>query len=144
MSKCNTETMHTYLKQAGFAGETYTFPIYGIMKNTSFWASRYNNQNCCYVALSDYKRLLLVEFTMLTGTPVRMGALGFDDIVSADVKQTIFGQYKFTLVFDINGKKQKFVFRAAKKVYGTDFTEQEQNVTALAEYFEKYGHNLKY
>lgn len=144
MSKWNVSTMHAYLKKAGFEGETYTCPIYGIMKNTSFWASRYNNQNCCYVALSDYKRLLFVEFTMLTGPPVRMGALGFDDIVSAKVKKNIFGQYKFTLVFNINGKNQKFIFQAAKKVYGTDFTEQEQNLMGLVEYFEKFGHNLEY
>lgn len=144
MNKWNTATMHACLKKAGFEGETYTCAIYGIMKNTSFWASGYNNQNCCYAALSDYKRLLFVEFTMLTGTPVRMGALGFDDIISAKVKKNIFGQYKFDLVFNINGKKQRFIFQAAKKVYGTDFNEQEPNLMGLVEYFEKMGHNLEY
>ena len=144
MSKWNAETMHEYLKKAGFEGETYTCPIYGIVKNNSFWATQYNNQNCCYIALSDYKRLLFVEFTMLTGTPLRMGALGFDDIVSAKVKKNIFGQYKFTFVFNINGKKQKFIIHAAKKVYGTDLYEQEQNLMELVQFFEKIGHNLEY
>ncbi len=136
--------MHEYLQKAGFRGETYKYPVYGIMKNISFWASRYNQQNCCYIALSDYKRLLFVEFTMLTGTPVRMGALGFDDILSANVRKNLFGQYVFKLEFLINGKKQKFTFQVAKKVYGTDFDNQEQNLMGLVEYFEKYGHNLKY
>ena len=144
MSKWNTATMHEYLKKAGFEGETYTCPIYGVIKNTSFFATRYNNQNCCYVALSDYRRLLLVEFTMLTGAPIRMGALGFDDLVSAKVKKNIFGQYKFTLVFSVNGKKQKFIFQAAKKVYGTDLNNQEKNLMGLVEFFEKIGHNLEY
>ncbi len=144
MSKWNTATMHAYLQKTCVQGETYKYPIYGIMKNTSFWASRYNNQNCCYVALSDYRRLLFAEFTMLTGTPVRMGALGFDDLVSAKVKKNIVGQYVFKLEFIINGKKQKFTFQAAKKVYGTDLNEQEQNLMGLVEYFEKYGHNLRY
>ena len=144
MGKWNTAAMHEYLRQAGVTGETYKYPVYGIMKNTSFWASRYNQQNCCYIALSDYKRLLFVEFTMLTGTPVRMGALGFDDILSANVRKNLFGQYVFKLEFLINGKKQKFTFQVAKKVYGTDFDNQEQNLMGLVEYFEKYGHNLKY
>ncbi len=136
--------MHEYLRKAGVQGETYKFPIYCIIKNTSFWASLYDSQRCCYLALSDYRRLLFVEFTMLTGSPVQMGALGFDDILSANVKKTIFGQYKLVFVFSINGKKQKFTFQAAKKVYGTDLNEQEQNLMGLVEYFEKYGHNLRY
>jgi len=144
MSKWNTETMHASLKKAGFEGETYTCPIYGIVKNNSFFASRYNNQNCCYVAISDYKRLLFVEFAMLTGAPIRMGALGFDDLISAKVAKNIIGQYKFTFVFNINGKKQKFIIRAAKKVYGTDLDEQEQNLMGFVQFFENLGHKLEY
>lgn len=136
--------MHDYLKRAGFEGETYTCPIYGIIKNTSFWASRYNSRNCCYIALSDYKRLLFAEFTMLTGALIRMGALGFDDLISAKVKKTIIGQYKFTLVFNVNGKKTKFIIQAAKKVYGTDLDRQERNLMGLVEVFSKLGHNLEY
>ncbi|MBQ8904533.1 MAG: hypothetical protein IJY73_09680 [Oscillospiraceae bacterium] len=144
MSKWNTATMHQYLKQACVQGETYKYPIYCMIKNTDFWVSRYDSQRSCYLALSDYRRLLFVEFTMLTGTPVRMGALGFDDLVSAKVKKNIVGQYVFKLEFIINGKKQKFTFQAAKKVYGTDLDEQEQNLMGLVECFEKYGHNLRY
>lgn len=136
--------MHAYLQKAGMQGETYKYPIYGIMKNTSFFANAYNMQRGCFLALSDYRRLLFVECDTLTCTPIRMGALGFDDLVFAKVKKNLFGQYVFELEFIINGKKQKFVFQAAKKVYGTDFSEQEQNLMGLVEYFEKYGHNLKY
>ena len=144
MNKWNTATMHEYLQKAGVPGETYKYPIYCTIKNTSFFANAYNQHRGCFLALSDYRRLLFVECNALTSAPIRMGALGFDDIVSADVKKTIFGQYKFVLVFIINGKKQKFTFQAAKKVYTSDFTEQEQNLMGLVEEFEKRGHNLKY
>ena len=144
MNKWNTATMHEYLQKAGAPGEPYKYPVYCIIKNTSFFANAYNQQRGCFLALSDYRRLLFVECNTLTCAPIRMGALGFDDIVSANVKKTIFGQYKFVLEFIINGKKQKFTFQAAKKVYASDFTQQEQNLMGLVEYFEKYGHNLKY
>ena len=144
MNKWNTATMHTYLRNAGVQGEPYKYPVYCTIENKSFFSNAYNHYRGCFLALSDYRRLLFVECNTLTCEPIRMGALGFDDIISADVKKTIFGQYEFILEFLINGKKQKFTFQAAKKVYGTDLYEQEQNLMGLVEYFEKYGHNLRY
>lgn len=144
MSKWNTASMHAYLQKAGVQGEPYKYPVYCTIENTSFFANAYNKHRGCFIALSDYRRLLFVECNALTCEPIRMGALGFDDIISADVKKTIFGQYKIVLEFMIDGKKKKFTFRIAKKVYGTDFYEQEQNLIGLVEYFEKYGHNLRY
>ncbi len=76
--------------------------------------------------------------------PLRFGALGFDDLVSVKVKKNIVGQYIFKLEFIINGKKQKFTFQAAKKVYATDFNEQEQNLMGLVSELEKYSYNLSY
>ena len=143
MSKWNTATMHASLRQACVAGETYKYPVYAVMKDTSFFGSRYR-QKMGFVALSDYRRLLISEYYQLTGTPVRMGALGFDDLVSAKVNKNLFGQYTFNLVFIINGKKMNYQFSAAKKVYGTDLNEQEHNLMGLVEYFEKCGHNLRY
>ena len=87
MNKWNTATMHEYLQKAGVPGETYKYPIYCTIKNTSFFANAYNQHRGCFLALSDYRRLLFVECNALTSAPIRMGALGFDDIVSADVKR---------------------------------------------------------
>ncbi len=138
MYKWNKCTMHAYihacLKNEGFEGEDYSYPIYGVISDS----------NGFYAALTNRRRLLLAEIIILTGSPVQMYALELDNLLSVSVKKNIVGQYTFTLVFNIKGKKRKFILLANKKLYGSDFDEQEQNLMEYVDLFEKMNHKLKY
>ena len=72
-----------------------------------------------------------------------MGALVFEDLVSSKIKKASFGQYKIVLEFMVDGKKKKFTFRIAKKVYGTDFDEQEYNCEGIVSELKKICSNRK-
>lgn len=139
----NRTAMISLLDQVVFQGEKYQYPVYGVIKNTSFFATAYNQHRGCYLAISELRRLLFVECNALTGAPIRMGALMFEDLVSSKIKKASFGQYKIVLEFMVDGKKKKFTFRIAKKVYGTDFDEQEYNCEGIVSELKKICSNRK-
>ncbi len=144
MGVFNRTAMFALLDQVAFQGEKYQYPVYGIIKNTSFFATAYNQHRGCYLAISEFRRLLFVECNTFTGAPIKMGVLVFEDLVSSKIQKAAFGQYKIVLEFMVDGKKKKFIFRIAKKVYGADFYEQEQNLKGLIEYLEKSEHKSRY
>ena len=143
MGVFNRTAMISLLDQVVFQGEKYQYPVYGVIKNTSFFANAYNQHRGCYLAISEFRRLLFVECNALTGAPIRMGALVFEDLVSSKIKKASFGQYKIVLEFMVDGKKKKFTFRIAKKVYGTDFDEQEYNCEGIVSELKKICCNRK-
>ena len=143
MGVFNRTAMISLLDQVVFQGEKYQYPVYGVIKNTSFFATAYNQHRGCYLAISEFRRLLFVECNALTGAPIRMGALVFEDLVSSKIKKASFGQYKIGLEFMVDGKKKKFTFRIAKKVYGTDFDEQEYNCEGIVSELKKICCNRK-
>ncbi|MBO5377310.1 MAG: hypothetical protein J6A41_02875 [Ruminiclostridium sp.] len=143
MGVFNRTAMISLLDQVVFQGEKYQYPVYGVIKNTSFFATAYNQHRGCYLAISEFRRLLFVECNALTGAPIRMGALVFEDLVSSKIKKASFGQYKIVLEFMVDGKKKKFTFRIAKKVYGTDFDEQEYNCEGIVSELKKICSNRK-
>ena len=143
MGVFNRTAMISLLDQVVFQGEKYQYPVYGVIKNTSFFANAYNQHRGCYLAISESRRLLFVECNALTGAPIRMGALVFEDLVSSKIKKASFGQYKIVLEFMVDGKKKKYTFRIAKKVYGTDFDEQEYNCEGIVSELKKICSNRK-
>ena len=138
MYKWNKCTMHAYmhacLKKEGLEGEDYSYPIYGVI----------NDSNGFYAALTNRNRLLLAEFTILTGSPVQMYVLELDSLIFVKVKKNIINQYTFTLVFNIDGRKRKFILLVSKKLYGSDFNEQGKNLKEYVELFEKMKYKLEY
>ena len=129
--------MNDTLKRLCVSDERYNYPVYCVIKNTNFWQTKYDQWRPCYSALSDFRCLLLVECDMFTDEPIRTGRLGFDDLLSLKIRKGILGQYKLIMVMNIDGKKKKFIFRMFKKVYNSNFDEQEYNVTQLISELEK-------
>ena len=126
--------MHACLKKNGLRGEAFEHPIYGVV----------NDYFGCYVALTNQNRILLAEFTVLTGSPVNLYAFSLDSLISVKAKKNILGQYKFILTFNTGSKNQKLNLLVSKKLLGSDFTEQEQNLMKFVELFENLSHKLEY
>lgn len=141
MSNFNSAIMNDVLQKMCVPGEKYRYPVYGVIKNTAFFQTRYNQWLICYAALSDFRRLLFVECDMFSGAPTKFCALSFDDLVSVKIGRRFLGQRKIVMVLNVEGKKKKYTFRMYEKVYNSDFDDQEYNLTQLIAELEKLSPN---
>ena len=132
--KYNDEEMNAALGELLIGGERLETAIYGVFKETGFFASIANGSFviACYVGITDMGRFVYRKYGLITEGS---NAYNMEDIVRIKIKPVIFGQKVITIVFD-DGKEHTVRFQFAPKVAGSKLPNQEQNAEKMLEILE--------
>lgn len=133
----NNALMKTTLASYVKADEKLLYPIYAVFKSTSFWA-RANSMYPGFAAVTD--RNVFIYSAVGIGS----GRLELQNLKTVRVTKNIFGQSSFELTFNENGKNQKFIFNAAKKIYMSDLDKQGENLAFLTDELKNWNTGRRY
>lgn len=110
-------------------------PIYARVKRTKFFTAASTQYEEGFIASTTGYNLFIVQFDIFNKPQVSNYPLMC--LKKAKVTTFIAGTNFIKLIFEIEGKKKKVEFSAAKKVYNTDLYEQKENLEGLIQLF--YG-----
>lgn len=137
----NIDTAESAFRDMLYPGESCSGIIYCVFKPTGFFAgTTFNRINPGYAAVTSEERLLTIQ-TSSTGYFLGKSSSAAYKIDSAEklkVRKNIFGQYVFDCVFPVNGKKVKVKFQAARKVLGSEYSMQEENLEEILSVLTRY------
>jgi len=130
--------MNSMLEPLLAQGEQNLCPVYGVFKQTGFWASN-SVMYPAYITCTNFNRLLACRY-YLTANDWSRESYILPSAQKLRVKKTLFGQYICEAEFIVNGKKERLKFQIAPKMVGNKFPDQQINtqmLISLLETFEK-------
>lgn len=137
----NMDAAESAFRDMLYPGESFSGIIYCVYKPTGFFAGTvFNRINPGFAAVTSERRLLTIQ-TSSTGYFLGSSTSAAYDIASAaklKVRKNIFGQYVFDCIFLSNGKQVKVKFQAARKVLGSEYSMQENNLDEIISILTKY------
>lgn len=137
----NMDTAESAFRNMLYPGESFTGIIYCVFKPTGFFAgTSFNRINPGFAAVTSDRRLLTIQ-TSSAGYFLGSSSTAAYDINSAvklKVRKNIFGQYVFDCIFPVNGKNLKVKFQAARKVLGSEYSMQEENLEEILSVVKRY------
>lgn len=132
--KYSAEDMRDELSKLLDEGETTVAAIYCAFATGAVGRTTSSG----YVAVTDRRRIIGVKFELFGKTAFSYSA---DNMVKASFHRAIAG-YSADMTFMNNGKKEKLMFMAARKVI-TSFPDQEANLERLKEEIEVLANLLQ-
>ena len=125
---------------AGF-GEFYKYPVYASIDCRSSFFRSYNTK-AGFVAVTDTGKLLVSEYYVL-GTEKKY-IFPLQNLEKIKIRKLAFLPiYKIKILFVDNSRKFRIDINVSLKVYGHEFTEQEQNAMNFIETLQNRQNFLK-
>lgn len=119
-------------------GEQSLCPVYGVFKQTGFFASNAVVYPA-YITCTNFNRLLAVRYYLMANDWSQETYI-LPSAQKLRVKKNLFGQYICEADFIVNGKKERLKFQVAPKIMGSKFPDQQINsdmLFSILETFEK-------
>lgn len=136
--KFDSELMYSELEQFG---ESYSLPVYMSLVDMNSFFSSNTKQRPGFAAISDSGSLLVVYHDLLgmlgAKEPVYL-SLPLPSLNKLKIGRPL-GGYRLKLTFLVEGKKRRYIITLPKKVWNSDFNEQEQNIYSFIDSLKQWN-----
>ena len=130
------DTMYNVLETFKEDDEKIVCPIYARIKRMRFFTLSVNQYEEGFAAVTTKDNFIMIQFGMFKKNYVTYYPLSC--LVKYKATPFIAGTYMVKLIFNIDGKKKKVEFTAAKKVINADLVQQEENLEGLISTFKRF------
>ena len=133
--------MTSILTAAKKADEDYLNEIYAVIDNRKFFSSAISRKQNGFIATTTKDNMLIVQLNIL-GKP-EVNSYPLSGIKKVKLSgPSLIGTYRVKMTFEIEKKKKKCSFTAAKNVHALGLIKQENNLEKLICELRKWSDTL--